>query len=645
MAVAPILPARLELDARGIPLSSAFGDVYHSIDGGLEQARHVFLQGNGLPRRWQGRDLFTVLETGFGLGLNFLATWRAWRDDPAHCGRLHFVSVEKHPFCRDDLRVLHRRWPALEPLAVQLHRAWPALTPGFHRLLLDEGQVTLTLLLGDARTLLPSLACRADAVFLDGFAPARNPELWSADLLRRVSRLCAADATLATWCVAGTVRDALAGEGWTLDKAAGFGRKREMLLGRLASRRPVPSRPQRTADEKRALVIGAGIAGCAVAERLVTRGWRIQLVDRETRPAMAASGNPVGLLHPVITSDDNHHARIVRAAHLYAVRLLDRLAARHAGLAWNPRGILQLARDAAQEAEQEASCKSLGFPTDYVRYANRDEASALAGLPLATGGWYYPEGGWISPAAFCRALLEAAGDGVALTMQRSVNALRRTAEGWQALAADGVSIGEAPLVVLANAQGIQPLAASCELPLTKIRGQISLLPAGAVPGLAMALCGNGYVIPEVGGRHCCGATFDLDDDDPAVREDSHRTNLGHLRALLPSLDLSGVDTATLAGRVGFRSASLDRLPLVGPLPDRSAALGRSPPLFKVPRLPDLHALAALGSRGMVLAPLMAELLAARIEGETLPLERTLVDALDPARFLVRRQRHSPPPDS
>ena len=191
--------------------------------------------------------------------------------------------------------------------------------------------------------------------------------------------------------------------------------------------------------------------------------------------------------------------------------------------------------------------------------------------------------------------------------------------------------------------GIQPLAASCELPLTKIRGQISLLPAGAVPGLAMALCGNGYVIPEVGGRHCFGATFDLDDDDPAVREDSHRTNLGHLRALLPSLDLSGVDTATLAGRVGFRSTSLDRLPLVGPLPDRSAALGRSPPLFKVPRLPGLHALAALGSRGMVLAPLMAELLAARIEGETLPLERTLVDALDPARFLVRRQRHSPPP--
>ena len=149
MAVAPILPARLELDARGIPLSSAFGDVYHSIDGGLEQARHVFLQGNGLPRRWQGRDLFTVLETGFGLGLNFLATWHAWRDDPARCGRLHFVSVEKHPFCRDDLRVLHRRWPALESLAVQLHRAWPALTPGFHRRLLDEGQVTLTLLLGD----------------------------------------------------------------------------------------------------------------------------------------------------------------------------------------------------------------------------------------------------------------------------------------------------------------------------------------------------------------------------------------------------------------------------------------------------------------------------------------------------------------
>src|SRR6201988_2604572 len=141
----PLIPARLEVAADRTPLSEGFGDVYHSAAGGPAQARHVFLAGNRLPQRWAGRERFVILETGFGFGLYFLATWQAWRRDPARSRKLHFVSGEKHPFALQDLRTLHARYPEFEREAAELHSAWPLLLPGAHRLELDAGRIVLTL--------------------------------------------------------------------------------------------------------------------------------------------------------------------------------------------------------------------------------------------------------------------------------------------------------------------------------------------------------------------------------------------------------------------------------------------------------------------------------------------------------------------
>ncbi|HLE67455.1 MAG TPA: tRNA (5-methylaminomethyl-2-thiouridine)(34)-methyltransferase MnmD, partial [Burkholderiales bacterium] len=179
-----LVPARLSFAANGTPFSEAFGDVYHSAEGGPGQARHVFLGGNGLPARWQDRRIFTILETGFGFALNFLATWQAWREDARRCTRLHFVSVEKHPFSRHDLEQLHARYPEYAALAAELHAAWPILVPGLHRLEFDGGRVVLTLALADAVRALRMLRLSADAVYLDGFAPQKNPEMWSAATIK-----------------------------------------------------------------------------------------------------------------------------------------------------------------------------------------------------------------------------------------------------------------------------------------------------------------------------------------------------------------------------------------------------------------------------------------------------------------------------
>ena len=226
----PLELARLSLTPDGTPISEIYGDIYHSAAGGHAQARHVFLAGNRLPARWRGRDSFTLLETGFGLGLNFLVTWLAWRDDPWRCRELRFVSFEKHPFTAGNLAMAHAAWPEFAGLSGLLRARWPALVAGEHRIELDDGRLVLQLILGDVRETLPLLDDAVDAFYLDGFSPAKNPELWSPSLCRDLARLAAPGATLATWSVAGCVRHALSEAGFTVEKRPGFAGKRQMLV-------------------------------------------------------------------------------------------------------------------------------------------------------------------------------------------------------------------------------------------------------------------------------------------------------------------------------------------------------------------------------------------------------------------------------
>src|SRR4029453_3709334 len=239
-----VQPTRLVRDAQGNAWGDLYGDVYASRDGALGQARHVFLSGNGLPARWRGHRQFVILETGFGLGVNFLATWQAWRDDPERPSRLHYVSVELHPFAAEDL--VAGAPDELRPLAQSLARAWPLATPGVHRIEIESGHIVLTLAFGDARELLPRLEIGADAFYFDGFAPAHNPQMWEPALLKAVARCAREGATLATYTTARPVRDALAAAGFNLQTPAGFGRKRQMLVGIFAPhRRARRARPPR----------------------------------------------------------------------------------------------------------------------------------------------------------------------------------------------------------------------------------------------------------------------------------------------------------------------------------------------------------------------------------------------------------------
>jgi len=608
---APLVPARLGYAPDGTPWSEAYDDVYHSAAGGPAQARHVFLAGNGLPGRWAGRRVFTVLETGFGLGLNFLATWAAWRADPLRCERLHFVSIEKHPFRAGDLAQLHARTPELAPLDAELRAAWPLLVPGMHRLEFEGARVVLTLAFADVADALPQLRLAADAIYLDGFAPAKNPEMWSGANMKALAWRAARGATAATWSAAAAVRAALEAAGFEVEKRAGFAAKRDMLAARYAPRWRTKDTPAaKPWPERRALVVGAGIAGAAVSERLATRGWQVTLVERRREAAAETSGNHAGAFHPVVTPDDSVLARMTRAGTLYALRRWQALPA----VAWARCGTLHLAREAEEEAAQRASLEALGYPPEYARYAARDEASRIAGVEVAAGGIWFPQSGWVRPPSLARAQLAHALTEACFGLE--VASLSHDGQGWTARDATGTAIASAPVAVLANAADAARLAPGAGIALRSVRGQLSYLPADRVRAPRVVVLRGGLALPAVDGIAVVGATYDFDDLDPAPRAAGHAANLERLERILPGA-ARGLDPDALEGRVGFRAVTRDRLPVVGAL------------------APGLYGAFAYGSRGLVWAALAAELLASIVEGEPLPLEGMLADALDPVRFTRR----------
>ncbi|MBL8485820.1 MAG: bifunctional tRNA (5-methylaminomethyl-2-thiouridine)(34)-methyltransferase MnmD/FAD-dependent 5-carboxymethylaminomethyl-2-thiouridine(34) oxidoreductase MnmC [Rhodocyclaceae bacterium] len=602
-----ILPATPALDADGTPWSPAYGDVYHSAAGAMDQARHVFLAGNDLPGRWRHRRRFVIFETGFGIGVNFLAAWRAWREDPAACRELHFVSVEKHPFRRDDLADLLARWPGFAPLATELLAAWPPLQPGIHRLHLAGGRVHLTLGFGDAADLLPRLDSGADAVFLDGFAPDRNPDLWSEAVCHGLARQCAPGATLATWSVAGSVREHLRRAGFEVGKRPGFAGKREMLVGHLAK-----TMPPRISHPDAATVVGGGIAGCAISERLAARGIPVVLCEASPGPADGASGNLAGVFRPLPDLDDSRLARTLRACFLYGARRLDDLPGLRAGRT----GVVHLGRDARHLAMQRRVAEAQG-EDGYLRFVEGDEAAGLIGWPVDGGGWHFPGGAWINPPSACRALLAKAREQVITRFSQPVSEIFETEAGWCLKGPDGVPFHETPHLVLANGVGVPALAPAAHLPIRIGRGLVSHLADDFAPGRAglprLVVTRSGYVTPPLDGIRCAGATLAADDPDPLPRLDDHRENLLRLEAILPGF-AAGTAPGALAGRVGFRPMSPDRLPLAGNL------------------APGLWVLGGFGARGLVWSQLCAELLASRMTGDPLPLEADLVAALDPDRF-------------
>ncbi|MHA1020858.1 bifunctional tRNA (5-methylaminomethyl-2-thiouridine)(34)-methyltransferase MnmD/FAD-dependent 5-carboxymethylaminomethyl-2-thiouridine(34) oxidoreductase MnmC [Enterobacter ludwigii] len=652
-----IQPANLEFNAKGTPVSRDFDDVYFSNDNGLEETRYVFLDGNQLNARFPTHpsSLFVVAESGFGTGLNFLTLWQMF--DQFHAAhpdatlqRLHFISFEKFPLTAHDLRLAHQHWPELAPWAEQLQAQWPPHLGGCHRLLLDGGRITLDLWLGDINDLTDklddSMNQKVDAWFLDGFAPAKNPDMWSQHLFNAMARLARPGATLATFTSAGFVRRGLQEAGFTMQKTKGFGRKRDMLVGRMDQTLEIPAQMpwfSRSASISREVaIVGGGIASALLSLALLHRGWQVTLYCADDAPAKGASGNRQGALYPLLSAHDPALSQFFPAAFTFARRLYDALPV---AFDHDWCGVTQLGWD--EKSQQKiAHMLSLGLPLEIARAVNAQQITETAGVDTGCDGIHYPLGGWLCPADLTTAAIALAQSrGLTVHYSRQVASLHHT-EHWNLHFTTGEE-AQHTCVVLANGHPISQFNQTEKLPLYPVGGQVSHIPTSpALEKLQQVLCYDGYLTPQnpSNGHHCIGASYHRGETDMRYSEDDQQQNRQRLLNCFPQADWAKeVDISAGDARCGVRCATRDHLPMAGDVPDYEATLEAYQDLAEnrdttvsAPVYPQLFMLGGLGSRGLCSAPLLAEVLAAQMSDEPVPLDSVTLAGLNPNRLWVRK---------
>lgn len=509
----PLLPyADIEISENGLPVSRQYDDPYFSRNGGLAETEHVFIAGNDLPRRWQANETFVIAETGFGTGLNFLATWRAWEHSNSN-GWLHFISTELHPIRLAQLEQLQQQWPELHRYATQLQRQWPLPQRGFHRVNFPNSRISLTLLYGDAQQTLPQLSANVDAWYLDGFSPTRNQGLWNEALYQTIGKLTAAGGSFATYTAAGHVRRGLEAVGFSVSKRQGFGYKRDMSVGRFAGTKTVTSPPKQIA------IAGAGIAGASIARTLAERGISVTVYEAGPEPASEASGVFAGLLRPWPELSRSPRERYFENAFLFAERQLS------SPQDWLSRGGITQAFD---DETRASKITNRGFSDDLLRLINNR--------------LHYPRGITVAPKAWCQALLDH--PNIQLHCNHLFELPAKTDD----------------TVILAGGWRLAETSQPEHCQLQNIRGQLSHIDANP-PDITQ--CHNGHWLAAPGTRgSVIGSSFVPNSKSSALNTAEHEN---YVRKLQSDGILSPGQHPALALYANVRVAANDRMPVVGRL--------------------------------------------------------------------------------
>ena len=611
--------ARLDWAEAG-PVARDAGDVYFSAQNGLEESRAVFLAGAGFPARFDAARTI-VGELGFGTGLNFLALWDSFRRNAPSGSRLHFVTVEGFPLSRGDVGRALAAFPELAGLSQALLDAWPSPHKGAHRRVFEDGRVTLTVFHDEAEAALAQMDFQADAWFLDGFAPSKNPQMWTPSLFRHLARLSKPGAPAATFTVAGAVRRGLAEAGFDVEKRPGFARKRERLeaiyRGAPVEHKATPLAPV-AASEGPVAIIGGGVAAASLVHALTRRGRQVRVFARGGWAAGASSA-PYALLTPRLEAADRPHARAMLNAFDYAADLYRRLGV------FEPTGVLRLAsdREGARRLERLA-----GLLDDRFEAVDEAHASRRAGVASAAGLWMGPAGG-LHPRDVVAAL---AGPTPAHDLE--ITGLQADVDGWRLESACGRREGPFGAVVIAGGHEAGALSG---LAIEATAGRVGVFEREG--RLHAPVAWGGYAAPLSESRMLVGATH-VKGADPGAREDA-APQLRQAAADAP-LEIGEALGADIESWGGVRAAVADRLPLAGAVPDagfearwRPAARGGAMAPHGPEREPSPLMLGALGARGFAHAPLLAEQIASALCGEPPALERAALDALHPARFAWR----------
>lgn len=631
-----------------IPISNKFGDVYFSKASGLEETKYVFHKHNALAERFSNlkeNQTFTIGETGFGSGLNFLATLQLWRNTAPANTRLHFISIEKYPLHPDNLKRILAFFPEIVEEQNELLTQYYLLLPGFHRLSFN-GNVELTLIIGDIAGTLPQLEHKVDAWFLDGFSPAKNTEMWTEAVFGQIARLSHSNTSYATFTSSSLVRKGLVNAGFSVIKTKGFAFKREMIHGYYMSPQEKPETPQIKiwlehqavkSSQKEVAIIGGGISGAATAYSLAKRGYKVIIYEKNPFLAMEASGNYQGMLYASWSAADIPAMELSYNGYRYSHHLINKLLTKK--IDYDECGLIQLAQT-DEDKKRQLQLLNKGLPQGFFQYVNQQQIEELIGYKLneALDGLYYPSGIWLKPAQLVNML--AKHPLITVITDCEITDINWLDNKWH-LYSHEKQIAAAPILILANAYAVNQFKQTKNLPLRKIRGQISIVPQSS--GVKRILCGKGYITPAVNGKYTLGATFNFNTDSNDIKIEEHQENLANFNNLLSPL-LDDITPEKLSGQVNFRSSPHDYLPAVGPISDFEIFANTYARIkqdrkakFREPcqKLPNLYLNIGHGAKGILTAPICGEIIADYIEDSQLSCSSKLRQALHPDRLYAK----------
>lgn len=657
--------AQVDWTNEGVPFSKQYQDIYFSVENGLAEVEHNFINGNNILQRFASlkqATSFRIAETGFGSGLNFLRAAEIWLEAASDNCELHFISFEMHPMSKADLVQAHGYLPktrnSLQQLASELVDNYPLILPGWHDVYLANRRIRLSLWFGDVLQGMPDLdaspGAKVDAWFLDGFAPSKNPAMWQASLFQQMARLSHDQTTFATFTAAGEVRRGLEKVGFKVEKGPGFGRKRERCFGHLQQLRPhslkAPwfSRPVPVVGENAdAVVVGAGLAGAAVAYRLAKAGYKVTVLEAEDSVASLASGNQAGTLHPLVTADWNIRSRWYLQGFETTLDVLQPWLDENKAMG-DLTGLLELEVDEKVRSRNQQAIARVGLPKEFVSPVSQQQASEILGCEVSTSAMFFPRGGWLYPKAVVEKCLD--NESIQLYCGQKVSNIELMTENsdksW--LVKTQSTDYHAKIVVIATGSLDSELNTRLGLPIRPVKGQVThLKQSDQACKLKKAVTHAGYSVSHSSGA-VSGASFEAPDMSLEMSLSSQQENLKMAKDALPNW-LNDSDKTEISGRVAFRPTTPDHLPIVGPVADpqwvEQAYLSQSHThaVYRYPEqkyLPGLFISNGHGPRGLLSVFIAAESILADIQGISMPQPLSLYHASHPLRFTIRGWRNA-----
>lgn len=644
--------------------SERFEDYYFGVDEGMIESEYVYIQANRLEERFQaisqqkitrGGVSFCIAELGFGTGTNFLLSCKLWLKNTSseHC--LHYISFEKYPLSKVELLKYHTDNMQLQELIVTLTENYPFLLPGWHDVYLFEGRIRLTLWFGDVLTGLPEFDVKVDTWFLDGFTPSQNKSMWQPEVFSQMARLSHHQTSFSTFTSAGNVRRGLEEVGFVVKKQAGFSKKREMCFGdfvrprEFSTSKPWFSKPTKvTSGKKEIYIIGAGLAGAAIAYQMAEQGWSVTVLEEQEQDATQASGNLAGAIHPLVTADWNLRSQFYLQGYETTLRWLQPWIEQQE-IVGDLNGLIQLAVDTKMQTRLQESIQRVNLPVDFASWNNAEQASKIIGVKTGYAGLYFPLAGWVNPKSVIEKCFTHPNITL-LTNQKVVDFEKRQTD-WEIITTEKKYIS--PILVVATAGLDYHLNQKMGLEIRPVKGQVTHLSLeNETASLKTTVTHQGYSISNIllNGKlqSVTGATFEAPDLSPIKSAKSNLMNVSMADKAIPDwLAIKDKVINGLPAKVGFRPTSADHLPIIGAVVNQDYATQHyysqlhTHAVFRYPEQvyqSGLYVSNGHGARGLMSVFLAAEIIANQIEDNQQILANCLQYATHPERFRVRKWR-------